>query len=111
MQQGNVVKTGRTTVIRNQRRGGAAHHIVANKWNATKEERLLGPMRERANAWSLTIVYTDVFSAKTSNTDAPKLHIAKVILCNWADAPQRYILDSHGAIDGSARRFVAPLVK
>ena len=80
---------------RSERRGGAAHHIVAKA--VVKEVQDGVKQIQEEKTWSLIIIRTDAFSSSTANTDAHKQQVTEVI-----------IIVKNG---GGARRFVPELQK
>jgi hypothetical protein len=111
LQQGDIVETSRNTVLRSERRGGAAHYIVAHRLNSALHRTLLNANATCERTWSLTLIYTDAFSSTPSNTDAPKLQATEVVVCSSKDTARRFVANLQEVGDSSAHGFVQIVLK
>ena len=106
----NQNSIGRSTVLRAERRGGAAHYLAARNESAACKSKLVAKQAMGCKTHSLTIIRTDAFSSATARTDSHKMQVTEVKVCGSDHTTRRFIADLQDVDNANAKEFRSVII-
>ena len=108
--ENTLCNVGSSTVLRAERRGGAAHHLAARNESAACKSSLVAKQATGCKTHSLTIIRTDAFSSATSNTDSHKMQVTEVKICGSDHSTRRFVADLQDVNNANAKEFRSVII-